>query len=136
MGVNIGTQREERKRGARRRARSTTEPGGVRGERRAEEGPFIQKKGSLLLIEEEKEKLLLASWTQCQTQSVSGLAGLLVSQAPAHNGGEPRPPHLSLPICVLQDRPESRGLRGGTTMHLKYVQILIKKCPCAENWIN
>lgn len=56
-----------------------------------------------------KEKLLLASWTQCQTQSASGLAAPLVSQAPAHNGGDPGPPHLSLPICVLQDGTESEG---------------------------
>lgn len=93
--------------------------GGVGGERRAEEGPFIQKKKKRLSFTHErrekkraKEKLLLASWTQCQTQSVSGLAALLVSQAPAHNGGEPRPPHLSLPICVLQDRPESKEAAG------------------------
>lgn len=73
-----------------------------------------------------KEKLLLASWTQCQTQSVSGLAALLVSQAPAHNGGEPRPPHLSLPICVLQDRPESKGAAGKGVQCTPNVQILIK----------
>lgn len=122
----------------------TEEHNRTRGEleerRRAEEGPFIQKKGSLLLMKEgkkrAKEKLLLASWTQCQTQSVSGLAALLVSQAPAHNGGEPRPPHLSLPICVLQDRPESKGAAGkGTTMHPKGSDSH-KKSPCGENWIN
>lgn len=52
-------------------------------------------KEALLLMKEEgkgekraREKLLLASWTQCQTQSVSGPAARLVSQAPAHNGGE------------------------------------------------
>lgn len=60
---------------------------------------------------------------QCQTQSVSGLAVLLVSQAPAHNGGEPGPPHLSLPICLLQDRPES----GEGQQCTSNVQILIKK---------
>lgn len=85
-----------------------------RGEQRR---ALSYKKGSLLLIKGEKkrakEKLLLASWTQCQTQSVSGLAVLLVSQAPAHNGGEPRLPHLSLPICILQDRPESEGGAAG-----------------------
>lgn len=80
--------------------------------RRAEEGPFIQKRLSFTYERKKKrakEKLLLASWTQCQTQSVSGLALLLVSQAPAHNGGEPGPPYLSLPICILRDRPESKG---------------------------
>lgn len=57
-------------------------------------GAFIHKGGSFIYEREGKgekrarEKLLLASWTQCQTQSVSGPAVRLVSQAPAHNGGE------------------------------------------------
>lgn len=84
----------------------------TRGSWRAEEGDLIQK-GSLLLMKDGKkrarEKLLLASWTQCQTQSASGLAARLVSQAPAHNGGDPGPPHLSLPICILQDGTEGEG---------------------------
>lgn len=79
----------------------------TRGELESRGGGFHTKRLSFTYErkkkKEQKEKLLLASWTQCQTQSASGLAARLVSQAPAHNGGDPGPPHLSLPICVLQD---------------------------------
>lgn len=101
---------ERKAREGKKESRGTTEPGGVGEQRRG----ISYKKGSLLLMKERgekraKEKLLLASWTQCQTQSASGLAARLVSQAPAHNGGDPGPPHLSLPICVLQDGTEGEG---------------------------
>lgn len=95
-----------------RRERKNREAQQNQGELESRGGGFHTKRLSFTYERKKKrakEKLLLASWTQCQTQSASGLAARLVSQAPAHNGGDPGPPHLSLPICVLQDGTESEG---------------------------
>lgn len=88
--------------------------GGVQGEK----GSFIQNVSLLLIVKKRaKEKLLLASWTQCQTQSVSSPAVLLVSQAPAHNGGEPRP---ATPLTSNLHPPgQAWEPQGPTTMHLR-----------------
>lgn len=110
---NGGSQYRNVKRGVKERNRKAQQNQGELEEKESRGGAFRTKKRLSFTYERKKkrakEKLLLASWTQCQTQSVSGLAALLVSQAPAHNGGEPGPPHLSLQICILQDRPESKG---------------------------
>lgn len=106
-----GSRYRNVKRGVKENRKAQQKPGGCGGEGEQRRGPWFPKRLSFTYERKKraKEKLLLASWTQCQTQSVSGLAALLVSQAPAHNGGEPGPPHLSLQICILQDRPESKG---------------------------
>lgn len=109
-GVGRGTQQNQ---------------GGVRKKR--EGAAFIQNKLFCLWLEkkEQKKSSLLTSRTQCQNQSVSAEPALLVSQTPAHNGGQPGQPHLSLPIWILRDRPESRGERGGQQCPSR-VQILIE----------
>lgn len=103
-----------------RRERKNREAQQNQGELESRGGGFRTKRLSFSYERKEKkrakEKLLLACWTQCQSQSASGLAAPLVSQAPAHNGGDPGPPHLSLPICVLQDGTGSEGPRAGMTM--------------------
>lgn len=110
-----GSHRNEKRKRLRRRASSTTEPGGVRGE----EGHFLQKGVSFFFLLIGKKSKRKAS--SCLLDAVSNPISVWSGSAACLPGtsSQWRRAWAATPLTSNLPPPGQAWKRGGTTMHLK-----------------